>query len=473
MEVDGMQCTSSKWLANFRSLSCASGDCEQVKSAVWQGLVREAVVLVLFLSTANVHATGFFISGQTPTAVGRALAGNNVMAEDATTVFWNPAGMTHLARAQAVSTGSIFNPTVGVSNDGTTAVVPVQGTRSLSTENDSELNGGEAAFVPGFALAQPLGERWWFGLSASSPYGLSTRYPNSWFGRYDSQESSLLTVDLAPSVAFKLNRSVSFGAGVDIQYAHTKLVNALPNPVTPGGPSAATDGQFHLRADDISLGFNIGAMIDIDDATRVALHYRSAVEHQLQGTATTSGLTGPLALANGRSTGSASFYLPGVLSVGAAHSVGNVTWLARCSWSDWSGLDEVRIRFDNGTPDQIRALRFQDAYMLALGAEVRPRGPNDAWTWRGGFAYESAISRDSFRNSSIPDSNHYWASLGFTYRRDTLRFDFGYAHLFYDGTFIDLTQTFYGQTPLQTTVFTKARVQNETDILSMGVGLTF
>lgn len=436
-------------------------------------LSRVGALLMIVVFPHAASATGFFISGQTPTAVGRALAGNNVIASDATTVFWNPAGMTYLAGRELVGTGSIIVPEVSLSDTGTTAASPgTLGARLPSTGNDGG-NAGSVAFVPGFSFAQPLGDRWWIGLTANSPYGLSTRYSRGWFGRYDSQEASLFTIDVAPSVAYEWSENVALGAGLDIQYARAELTNALPNPFTPGGPTAATDGRFLLRGDDTSIGFNTGAIIKINDDTRVALHYRSAMEHELEGTATTIGLTEQLAELNGNVKGSTDLGLPEVASIGAAHAIGNLTLLAQSNWSGWSRLEEIRIRFDNGLPDQVRTLKFQDAYSVAVGGEYKPNGTGGPWTLRGGLAYESTISRDAFRNASVPDAEHYWLSVGLSYDRGFLHLDVGYAHLFYADTSLNLSRRFYEGTPLLTTIDTKARAEGQTDILSAAMRMRF
>ena len=82
---------------------------------------------------------------------------------------------------------------------------------------------------------------------------------------------------------------VSLGAGVDLQYIDVELTNAVPN-LAPTAP----DGLARVKGDDISVGWNAGVMVELDPV-RIGAHYRSQVEHDLEGTFELSGLLGPLA----------------------------------------------------------------------------------------------------------------------------------------------------------------------------------
>ena len=116
----------------------------------------------------------------------------------------------------------------------------------------------------------------WLGLALTSPWGLGVQYDDDWFGRYDSIETRLTTVNLSPALAYRITEWLSIGGGLNIEYADAKLTNALPDTLAPGGPSPATDGQAKFTGDDVALGFNVGVLLKPWSRTRIGLHYRSA-----------------------------------------------------------------------------------------------------------------------------------------------------------------------------------------------------
>ena len=100
-----------------------------------------------------------------------------------------------------------------------------------------------------------------------------------------------------------------------MQYADATLSNALPNTLAPGGPSFVTDGLVTVKENSWAVGFNLGVMLHPLPGTRVGLTYRSGITQPLQGNATISSLTGPLAGQNGTFSTSTDLNLPNRLLV--------------------------------------------------------------------------------------------------------------------------------------------------------------
>ncbi len=65
-------------------------------------LVRAGVIAALAGYGGAVSAAGFALIEQSASGVGNAFAGGSASAEDASTIFYNPAGMTHLPGRQVV-----------------------------------------------------------------------------------------------------------------------------------------------------------------------------------------------------------------------------------------------------------------------------------------------------------------------------------------------------------------------------------
>lgn len=312
----------------------------------------------------------------------------------------------------------------------------------------------------------------WFGLAITPPFGLNLEYDKGWFGRYDSIHTKLVTIDIAPSFAYKINASWSIGGDIDIQYADVELTNALPNTLTLGGPAPATDGFAKLTGNDWSLGFNVGILFDTKFGTRIGLHYRSGMSHTLKGDTTFEGLQGPLIAVNGKFGTSANVDLPPIVSFGIAHNLTPaLTLLGEVQWFGWDTFDEIRIKFDNGSHTAVRPQGFRDTFAVAVGVEYKW---HKQWALRGGGRYDQTPTVDQFRNTSIPDSNQTWLSLGTTYNlSERLIIDAGYAHAFFEAADIALTQQAFPGTPASGTVTTKGRTHNHVDTLAVAIRYRF
>ena len=160
--------------------------------------------------------------------MGRAFAGKSAMSEDASTIFFNPAGMTRLQGPEATAGVHLLLPRADMENRGSTS------TDRRHRPVTQPIGGGDGGNpydptpVPNAYFAYPLMNRdLWVGLGVSAPFGLANKYNADWFGRYNSIETELLTLNIAPSVAYKVLDWVSIGGGIDIQYADAKLTNAI------------------------------------------------------------------------------------------------------------------------------------------------------------------------------------------------------------------------------------------------------
>ena len=210
--------------------------------------MRRGVGAVLTLSavyaSGQAHAAGFYIQEQNAAGVGRAQAGNVVAADDASTLYFNPAGLTELDGIQAAGAIDIIIPTAKLTDNGSRLrstgaflASPASGGFSSPGTNDGG-NPGSATPIPDFFIGGPIeGTPISLGIGMTAPFGFATKYAQGSFSRYDSIDTFLATIDIAPTIAVKLNDYISVGLGLDEQYAYVKLRAALPNPLVPGGPT--------------------------------------------------------------------------------------------------------------------------------------------------------------------------------------------------------------------------------------------
>jgi long-chain fatty acid transport protein len=427
----------------------------------------------VLLAPNSVLAGGFYIPQQDIQGIGRAFAGDAAGLDDPSTIFTNPAGMTLLGTAQASVGFTLLKPTISFQNTGSTGASPGTLGFALPLTGDDGGDPGSWKAFPNFYGALPaVGGNLWFGIAITTPFGESLNYDPTWFGRYDSIETKLTTIDIAPSVAYKVNDLLSIGGGLDVQYADATLSNALPNTLLPGGPTAATDGLATVKGDSWAVGFNLGVVLKPLPNTRVGLTYRYGITQDLQGNTTITGLTGPLAPQNGTFSASARLNLPSIVSLGLVQEVTPaLTVQAGLQWFDWSTFNELRIQFGDGRPDTVVPEGYRNTWTANLGAEYRW---NDSLTLRAGFQFDQTPTVDAFRNTSLPDGNRYWIAIGASYSfSDRASIDAAYAHAFFDDGTVDVSRTFYGGSAAQGTVVTSGVAQTSADSISLNFRYKF
>ena len=262
-----------------------------------------AVSVLTTLMASNVNAAGFAIAENSASGMGSAFAGAAATAEDASTTYFNPAGLSKLEGSQIIVAGHYVAPASSFANNGS-SLNPLLGGLPISGSGE---DGGNGAFIPNFYYATKLNDQWAFGLGITAPFGQSTEYSDAWVGRYHATKSEIVALNINPSASFKVNDKLSVGFGVSVQYFEATLGNQLDSAAiciaallaVPTSPAACTDGSFgmtavgdvatdssaSLSADDWSLGWNVGVLYDINNETRLGVAYRSSVKHALAGTA--------------------------------------------------------------------------------------------------------------------------------------------------------------------------------------------
>ncbi|MHB1060962.1 MAG: OmpP1/FadL family transporter [Thiobacillus sp.] len=373
---------------------------------------RLAASLALAACANHAHAAGFALIEQNASGLGNAYAGQAAVAADASTIFFNPAGMTYLPDRQVVVAGHLIRPEAEFS-----------GTVSPDIGGGNGGDAGSLALVPNAYFALRLMPDIHLGVGLNAPFGLKTEYDTTWKGRTHAVKSEVKTINLNPSIAWKASESLSLGAGVSLQYAEATLTSSA------GGAGLAT-----VKGDDQGWGYNLGALWQAGEATRIGLAYRSEVKQTLNGDvgfSTATSLNGPV---------NAGVTLPDSASLSLFHMLGS-RWdlLADVTWTGWSDFKELRIVRTNGdvlgTPTQEN---WSDSYRYSVGANYHL---NDKLTLRGGVAFDETPVSDAYRTARIPDEDRTWIAFGAQYRlSQQSAIDVGYAHLFIRDAAIDKTE---------------------------------
>lgn len=368
------------------------------------------------------RSAGFAIKNQSGLAQANAFAGATAGAESIGYMFFNPAG---LARHDGHRTeiGAVYLAPKVRFKGGSASTVLASPIVGASAQDDV----ADDALVPSAYVMASLGKTWRAALGVNAPFGQTTDYDPDWIGRYHARRSKLSTVNVNPTLAWRLGPSLSIGAGLQVQHIETELTSAIDFGTIgaaasiPGAVPAAQDGEASIEGHDWAIGYNLGILWSPKPATRFGISYRSRLEHRLHGrarfTRDQAGIGDALAAATGRfvdSDAGAEATLPATLSVGAYHEMG-AHWaiMGEVAWTSWSDFDELRISFDNpDEPDNVTELAFNDTIFAAVGATWRP---NDAWSVRGGLAFDQGATRDRFRTPRLPGGDRYWLSAGLSY----------------------------------------------------------
>jgi len=275
------------------------------------------------------HATGFFVNQQSVQGRGRVDAGNSAVADELGTIFFNPAGLTSMfadgGPGLRYSIGvQLIVPRSTQTNAGTTVLTPFG---SAAVDGQRSHDPSDPTPIPNLYIAKKLADNAAIGAGINFPFGLAIESPRDWFGRYDAIEAALTTINLSVVGAYRFDNGVAIGGGVDLQYASTKLVTAIPFPFDPNGPSAATDGRVETKGHAWTPGYNVGLHYAprSDPDLKLGLHYRSGMKHEIKGSASFSDLLPPFDLLNGSYGARADLELPAIATAGIARKFGRFT----------------------------------------------------------------------------------------------------------------------------------------------------
>jgi long-chain fatty acid transport protein len=416
-------------------------------------------------SAGAASGSGFQLRENSASALGNAFAGAAALIEDPSIIANNPAGMIGLSGDQISGDLSIVIPSAVFSGMGITATrQPINGG-----------NGGDA----GGAQPVPTAYGFYdashdlkFGLAVTAPFGLKTQYDSDWVGRYQAIKSDIETININPNMAYRVSDWLSVGGGPALQHAHTELSNAinsttivhLANPLLPSGLTLP-DGSASITGNSLSVGYTLGALVEVSSGTRFGASYRSQVSHRIEGTAT---FNVPALLGTSprfqNTPARADLKTPDVVSLAATQDVSpELTLLVEVQWTNWSVVKNLQIERSDGSVLSDQPEQWHDTWLGSIGATYRP---NPSWIFRGGFAFDPTPIRDQFRTARLPDSDRYWLAVGLGYRwTSDFRLDAAYVHIFAANPSINEMS--------QTGDLLTGRYSNHVDIVALSATLRF
>ena len=370
---------------------------------------------MIFTTPLAAYAAGFALIEQSGSGMGNAFAGGSAVAEDASTVYFNPAGMTYIEGTQLVGALHLIKPTAEFNNNGSIAGAgkPLGGSGG---------DAGDLAFIPNAYFKMDYSDTIKLGIGVNAPFGLKTEYDPTWIGRFQAIKSEVKTININPAVAFKVNDQLSLGFGVSAMWAQATLTRA----VNFGGGG---EGSVKIKGDDWGFGYNFGAIYQATADTRIGMAYRSKVDQHLEGDATFTlpALVPPAAAPDGAINANVS--LPENFSVSVFSKL-NDTWdvMGDVTWTHWSRFKLLTILRSSGALLSNTDENWDNSMRYSIGANYHY---SDAIKLRAGLAYDQEAVNDDFRTARIPGNDRKWLALGANWKAyPNSSFDVGYAHLF-------------------------------------------
>jgi long-chain fatty acid transport protein len=462
------------------------------------------VCSLLFLSSlfyaSSAHPAGFAIIENSASGMGKAFAGAAAVAEDPSTIWFNPAGMSYLSdnngtKAELSSALHIISAKTRFADKGSTPPSSF-GAATINGRKDSNKN--IVSIVPNMYYMRPVNDRLIFGVGINGPFGSKTEYADDWVGRYQATETDMKTINLNPSISWKTNDKLSLGAGISAQYIDVKLASSVDsagvcrkigidiatkinstalidycNKAYPKAAQYKNDTHAVVEGDGIGYGFNIGLLYQPTDKTRIGVSYRSKISHTLDGKAkynVDAGLA-PVIAQTGINTFSdraikASIDIPESISFSLAHKLNSrLELLGDVTWTSWSNFNELLIT-EKATGKEVTRVpeKWNDVTRISIGANYKY---NDHLTLRTGLALdEEPIPSARYTTPRIPGNDRTWLSLGAGYKvNKKMSLDFGYSHLFMDETAID--------NPGESGYSVRGLYNNKVDIFSAQLNYTF
>lgn len=389
--------------------------------------IAAALCSSAIMCAPTASAAGFQLTEQSVAGMGRAHAGAGIVGDDVSAIHYNPAGMTLLHGLQTTVAGTYVSLDIDYKG--------LNGAR----ENGRD----KPASVPAAFLSYQLNDSLWLGLAITSPYGMRIRYGSDWDAHERGISGSVTTVDINPSIAWKVNDYVSLGGGVSALWTHSKIKSGIPE--------GFGDGQFEYKGSDWMFTYNLGLMVTPTEDLRFGVSYRSSAHVTARGDYYIRGNN----YMNGEGDGKGRLQTPETVYISATWKpIQRLRLSGLARWANWKKFENMRFSMDDSSNLQKTQFRqmvsivrpqlagmlqtglsnisiqndWKATWLFSLGADL---DITDQWTIRGGIALETdPIKHQQLRTALIPDTKRLWLTCGLSWKpTPKWQIDMAYGHI--------------------------------------------
>ncbi len=371
---------------------------------------RCSLLTISILFACNAHSAGFQVAEHSASGLGRAFSGEGAVADNASVLARNPAAMTLFKNAQFSGAVTVVDPEIDVYD---------------KTHDEHMTDIAPLAIVPAGYYISPINDKLAWGLGMFTTYGVGTDYPDDITAGDMAGDTALMSVNINPNLAYRINDQLSIAAGLNLVYAHAELTRHKGELAAIFGGNKS-DKFISMEGDTISWGWNVGALFELNQNNRIGIGYRSKVDLEFEEGEFTSYDSG--VGTSGKVDAGLEISLPSIIEVSAFHQLTD-QWAIHYGWqqTEWSTFKELKAtspQCNDGTAGQcfVKPEEYEDNNRYSFGSTYTL---NNQWTLRAGVAYDEQAGEATL---SIPDTDRMWYSAGLTYALSTnLTFDVGFA----------------------------------------------
>lgn len=379
-------------------------------------LLKTGLAVAITATSSHGFASGFALNEQSISGMGTSFAGRSSSADDASTVFGNPAGMARLKRDEVYVGAAAIHAKSDI--DRVSASSPAG---PISGSNDGDMV--PTTGVPMGYYVKPLDDKVAFGIGIYVPFGLMTDYESSFQGRYYADKSYVRVITVQPTLSYRFNDKLSVGFGPTFNHIEGELTSSL---FTPLG-----DGKVKVKGEDVAVGFNAGVLYEFTPQTRAGLTYHSRVKYELEGDTRVE--ASPLAGIAGKYDANLDLTTPESVDMSITHDLSDaLTLYAGSTWTRWSRFKEIRVENDSATlPANLATIveeqNWHDTWAHAIGLSYKV---SPQWTLRTGIAIDQSPTNNVDRSPRVPSGDRTIFSVGAGWSpNQDMTIDLAYSYL--------------------------------------------
>lgn len=399
-----------------------------------QRFTRSVLLLLVAGVPATLTAQGFAVNELGICTMGRGGTAAASPCADGSAIWFNPAGLASLTGTHLMVSGTLIRPSGGFTED------------ISATKTDMP---GQSYLVPSAYLTRQLGHGLTAGIGVFAPYGLGTKWPTTFIGRFDGYHTMVKSIYVQPTVAYQVTPRLSFGLGV--AYIHSSLelhqrvdlsqqqVPAQPFTFASLGIPTYTDfADAALTATGTGVAFNGGVTFKVNDQLTVGGHFITRKTIKYSGTATFNQILTGLILPPGNpvnpatpvpidavvapefvpggplssQSASTSLTLPDQGTIGFAYKVRpQWTFMAEYQQIVWGWFQQLVIDFSNpATPDRTQYEGYKDSHAIRTGLEYARSAKS---TFRLGYLYHTAAAPVQTVTPLLPEGSRNEFTIGY------------------------------------------------------------
>ncbi|WP_299788299.1 OmpP1/FadL family transporter [uncultured Shewanella sp.] len=373
---------------------------------------KTILAVAVTLASSQAMAAGFQLNSQSATGLGRAFAGDAVIADNASAMARNPAAMA-LFDSTAISLGMTYIDTDVSLSDAQYSLAPLGSSNPQAIPDVSDIGG--ASLVPNIFIVHPLNDKWAIGFGAYSNFGTTTEYADDFAADIFGGQTKVRSVNIQGSVSYRINEQFSVGAGLDVISGTGDLKRKFHG-----------NTMLDVSAEGYGLGWHVGAVYEVNDNHRFGLSYRYSPTIEADGDFQYLGQSA--------ADDTLHLPLPAMAEFSGFHQLTNQFALHySAQFIQWSAFDTL----DTDAFGTIKEYNWRDTWHLSLGGTY---DIDDSWSIRAGYMYDMGAV-DEIKSIAIPDSNRQWFSAGLSYNMSKHSvIDFGITYLMGEDVAVTETQ---------------------------------